>query len=96
MRLKGAQDLIRKTYIDKDSKRGIDGTFMYLIEEVGELSTALREETDEECASEFADVLAWLMSLANLKGIDLENAFITKYSKCSRCHQIPCECKSKA
>ena len=38
------QTLIRGMYGDKDEARGIPGTFMWLMEEVGELSSALRGE----------------------------------------------------
>ena len=48
---------------------------MYLMEEVGELATAIREESPENVAAEFADVIAWTMSLAALEGVDLEAAF---------------------
>ena len=68
---------------------------MYLIEEIGELATALREESIEECGSEFADCFAWLISIANLKGIDVEKEFVKKYSKCNVCLDIPCICDSK-
>ncbi|NMC20734.1 MAG: nucleotide pyrophosphohydrolase, partial [Thermogutta sp.] len=35
-------------YYRKDVARGIDGTFMWLMEEVGELAAALRSGTQEE------------------------------------------------
>ncbi len=66
------QQLIRKMYIEKDVARGIDGTFMWLIEEVGELASALRNGTHEEQSLEFADVLAWLATIANVAGVDLD------------------------
>jgi NTP pyrophosphatase (non-canonical NTP hydrolase) len=95
MKIREAQELIKASYAEKDGKRGVDGTFMYLVEEIGELATALREESDEECAMEFADCFAWLISIANLKGIDLEDAFIKKYTVCSHCKQTPCCCETK-
>ena len=58
-------------YLEKDLARGIDGTFMWLMEEIGELATALRNGTHEERSGEFADVLAWLATIANVAGIDL-------------------------
>src|SRR5947199_8938197 len=73
------QQLIRDLYGAKDSRRGVEGTFMWFMEEVGELSAALRGGTDEERAAEFADVLAWLATLANLAGVDLESAVRAKY-----------------
>jgi len=95
MKISKAQELIKASYAEKDKRRGMDGTFMYFVEEVGELATALREESDEACASEFADCFAWLNSLANLKGINLEEAFIEKYSICSVCARAPCICDTK-
>src|SRR5688500_3399495 len=73
------QRLIRDTYGAKDSRRGVEGTFMWFMEEVGELSAALRSGSAEERALEFADVLAWLATLANTVGVDLETAIRAKY-----------------
>jgi NTP pyrophosphatase (non-canonical NTP hydrolase) len=87
------QDLIRRTYGRKDERRGIEGTFMWFMEEVGELSAALRGGTPEEQALEFADVLAWLATLANGAGVDLEAAIAAKYGAgCPGCGQSPCAC----
>jgi NTP pyrophosphatase (non-canonical NTP hydrolase) len=87
------QQLIRNIYGAKDQQRGVEGTFMWFIEEVGELSTALRHGTDQERAGEFADVLAWLVTLANCVGIDLEAAIRAKYGGgCPGCGQTPCAC----
>src|SRR6201987_611547 len=87
------QQLIRDTYGAKDQKRGVEGTFMWFMEEVGELSAALRGGTDAERAAEFADVLAWLAALANIAGVDLEAAVQAKYgSGCPGCRQTPCVC----
>src|SRR5258708_36187149 len=74
MSLSDLQSLIRTMYSSKDEARGIDGTFMWLMEEVGELAAALREGNPTELAREFADVLAWLATIANVAGIDLEQA----------------------
>jgi NTP pyrophosphatase (non-canonical NTP hydrolase) len=66
---------------------------MWFIEEVGELATALRSGTPEERAAEFADVLAWLATLANCAGVDLEAAVAAKYGAgCPGCGQAPCVC----
>ncbi len=86
--VKAIQQLIRDRYYATDSARGVPGTFMWFIEEVGELSTALannapgKSPTPEERANldeEFADVLAWLCTLANITGVDLEKA-LEKYT----------------
>ena len=87
------QQLIRDTFGAKDSRRGLDGTFMWFMEEVGELSAALRGGTQEEREAEFADVLAWLATLANNVGVDLEAAVQAKYGAgCPGCGQAPCAC----
>src|SRR5207237_7131712 len=72
------QQFIRDLYGAKDSRRGVEGTFMWFMEEVGELSAALRGGTHEERVAEFADVLAWLATLANIAGVDLESAVRAK------------------
>ena len=95
MNISDAQDLIVKTYGSKDRQRGVPGTYMYLVEEIGELATALREETKEQRASELADVLAWTFSIAGLEGIDLEAAFREKYLLCRGCGKDVCECATK-
>lgn len=87
------QARIRKMYFDKDEARGVDGTFMWLMEEVGELAAALREGTQEDKMEEFADVLAWLATIANVAGVDLSEAVTSKYgSGCPGCHQFVCQC----
>ena len=87
------QQLIRDIYGDKDRRRGIEGTFMWFMEEVGELSAALRSGSDAERAAEFADVLAWLVTLANTAGVDLEDAVQAKYGNgCPGCGNSPCDC----
>jgi NTP pyrophosphatase (non-canonical NTP hydrolase) len=91
--LEDFQALIRRMYLDKDVARGIDGTFMWLMEEVGELAAALREGTRDQQAAEFADVLAWLTTIANVAGVDLAAAVRQKYgSGCPGCGQLVCTC----
>jgi NTP pyrophosphatase (non-canonical NTP hydrolase) len=83
------QQHIREKYYATDSKRGTAGTFMWLVEEVGELATALHKSKgeggntsgDSDPAGEFADVIAWLCTLANINDIDLEQALRDKYFK---------------
>lgn len=87
------QQLIRKMYFEKDAARGIDGTFMWLVEEFGELAGALRGGTRLEQQEEFADVLAWLVTTANIAGIDLSAAVRDKYgSGCPGCGRLVCNC----
>jgi NTP pyrophosphatase (non-canonical NTP hydrolase) len=91
--LEDFQALIRRMYLEKDVARGVDGTFMWLMEEVGELAAALREGTPEDQAAEFADVLAWLTTIANVVNIDLAAAVRGKYGAgCPGCGQFVCTC----
>jgi NTP pyrophosphatase (non-canonical NTP hydrolase) len=79
MTIKEFQDLIRRRYYPTDSKRGTAGTFMWFVEEVGELASALGGTDPGNKEEEFADVLAWLCTLANINDVDLEKA-IQKYT----------------
>ncbi len=93
VRLDDFQQLIRRMYYEKDVARGIDGTFMWLMEEVGELAAALRSGTHEERLGEFADVLAWLCTIANVAEVDLSAAVQRKYGAgCPGCGQFVCIC----
>ena len=95
--LDAVQARIRSLFGSKDAKRGIDGTFLWFMEEVGELASGLRGGDDTaKVATEFADVLAWLATLANIRGIDLSTAFREKYGLgCPGCGQNPCNCPSQ-
>jgi NTP pyrophosphatase (non-canonical NTP hydrolase) len=87
------QQLIREMYDAKDRQRGVEGTFMWFMEEVGELSAALRSGSKAERSAEFADVLAWLATLANIADVDLDAAIQAKYgSGCPGCGRAPCIC----
>jgi NTP pyrophosphatase (non-canonical NTP hydrolase) len=87
------QQVIRDLYDAKDRRRGVEGTFMWFMQEVGELATALRSGSLEEQSQEFADVLAWLATLANIAGVDLEAAVQQKYGGgCPGCRRTPCVC----
>jgi len=80
MQIREFQQLIRQLYFERDSERGLEGTYMWFAEEVGELTRDLRRNApDDELAGEFADVFAWLASLASMRGIDLEEAVRAKY-----------------
>lgn len=96
MQLADFQKLIRDMYHEKDVERGVDGTFMWLMEEVGELAAALREGTLEEQKGEFADVVAWLTTIANVAGVDLTEALQEKYGAgCPGCGKMACDCKGE-
>ena len=77
--LQSFQQHIRDRYFATDSARGTPATFLWFIEEVGELATALHGNDRANLEEEFADVLAWLCTLANINGVDLEAAARTKY-----------------
>jgi len=84
---------IRTMYFEKDVMRGVDGTFMWLMEEIGELAAALRGNDRENLAEEFADVIAWLATIANVADIDLNAALIAKYGNgCPGCSRLECVC----
>lgn len=87
---------IKALYGAKDASRGIEGTFMWFMEEVGELSASLRGDLRHPLKEEFADVLAWLATLANVAGIDLTEALVEKYGQaCPGCFQAPCACQGE-
>ena len=94
MHIREFQEMMRHLYFKQDSERGVDGTFNWLVDEVEELGEELNKGTDKEATEkEFADVIAWLASLANIMGIDLEKAALDKYNlKCPKCLQAPCQC----
>jgi NTP pyrophosphatase (non-canonical NTP hydrolase) len=78
--LRCAQRAMRRAYFERDSKRGLYATFTWLVEEVGELAEALLGKRGPEgVREEIADVLAWLLSIANIVGVDVEEAFLEKY-----------------
>jgi NTP pyrophosphatase (non-canonical NTP hydrolase) len=87
------QDLIRDIYFQRDLRRGSDKTFLWLLEEVGELTRSYRRGESEKIGSEMADVIAWLVSVANLLNVDLESELMKKYSQvCPLCSSAPCTC----
>ena len=79
MQIKEFQEFIRRKFHARDSQRGTPRTFLWFIEEVGELSSALAGDDHDNKEEEFADVLAWLCTLANINDVDLEAA-IEKYT----------------
>jgi len=87
------QKMMHRLYFHKDSKRGIKGTYDWLADEMKELWEALKMNDEIALEDEFADVIAWLASLANVAGIDLERAALNKYdNKCPKCRHSPCQC----
>ena len=93
MTLAELQGRIEDMYGAKDAARGAEATYLWLMEEVGELAAAIREGEPENLAHEFADVLAWLATLANVTGVDLTAAVRSKYGVgCPGCGASPCVC----
>jgi NTP pyrophosphatase (non-canonical NTP hydrolase) len=77
--LRAIQRHIADRYESADRARGTAGTFLWFIEEVGELATALHGDDRTNLEEEFADVLAWLCTLANINNVDLAGAIAHKY-----------------
>ena len=78
--LSAFQSHISDRYESTDRARGTPKTWMWFIEEVGELSHALARGDDRaNLEEEFADVLAWLCTLANINDVDLAEAVTRKY-----------------
>lgn len=86
------QDVIDRTYGDRDRDRGVAPTVAWLAEEIGELAQAVRKGSREQQLHEFGDVVAWVATLANQLGIDLNEA-IQRYAQgCPKCGALPCVC----
>ncbi|MEM3458218.1 MAG: MazG nucleotide pyrophosphohydrolase domain-containing protein [Candidatus Bathyarchaeia archaeon] len=93
MHISRFQKMMRQIYFHRDSKRGIDGTYNWLADEVKELGEALKANNKKALEDEFADVIAWLASLANVANVDLEQAALNKYpNQCPKCKRTPCKC----
>jgi NTP pyrophosphatase (non-canonical NTP hydrolase) len=97
MHIKEFQQLMKDLYFSNDSKRGIHRTTLWLVEETGELVREIKknpENYDQKAISEeLADICAWVASISNILGLDLESALAEKYpGKCRKCGRNPCEC----
>ena len=96
MTVEELQKLIERMYSEKDRTRGTAATFLWFCEEVGELAAALANGSAEEQAAEFADVLAWLTTLANINDVNLTTALQAKYGAgCPGCGKFVCTCQEK-
>jgi len=90
--LKAFQEHIERIYLERDRARGWEKTFAWFIEEIGELARALHRGDEQNLREEFSDAAAWLVTLASIRGIDMEAA-ARKYSNgCPRCGGTPCCC----
>lgn len=92
MELAAWQQLIEQTYGERDRARGLPASVAWLAEEVGEFAKAARKGSHDEQLEELADVLAWLASIANQLGLDLDEAVQRYASGCPKCDAIPCAC----
>lgn len=86
------QASIEATYGQRDRARGEAAAFLWFVEEVGELAEALRRGDDAERRLEFGDVLAWLVTLASLHGVDMDAAAARFADGCPKCMERPCRC----
>lgn len=92
MDLAALQDVIERTYGERDRARGVYATVAWLTEEIGELAQSVRKGSREQQLHEFGDVIAWVATLANQQGIDLSEA-VQRYAEgCPRCGTMPCSC----
>ena len=86
------QDVIERTYGERDRARGVSASVAWLTEEIGELAQAVRKGTHEQRVHEFGDVVAWVATLANQQGVDLNEA-IGRYAEgCPSCRSMSCVC----
>lgn len=92
VRVREFQQQIEALYGARDRRRGVDATFRWLAEEVGELARALRSRDPASLHEEISDVLAWTVSVASLMGVDVEAAVLRYAESCPRCGRNPCVC----
>ncbi len=92
MDLAELQDVIERTFGDRDRARGVSATVAWLAEEVGELAQAVRKGNHDQQVHEFGDVIAWVATLANQMGVDLTHAVARYAAGCPRCGALPCGC----
>jgi NTP pyrophosphatase (non-canonical NTP hydrolase) len=90
--LRELQDVIERTFGDRDRARGVSATVAWLAEEVGELAQAVRKGNHDQQVHEFGDVVAWVATLANQMGVDLTDAVQRYAAGCPRCATLPCSC----
>jgi NTP pyrophosphatase (non-canonical NTP hydrolase) len=92
MDLAELQDVIERTFGERDRARGVPATVAWLAEEVGELAQAVRKGNHDQRVHEFGDVIAWVATLANQMGVDLTEAVQRYADGCPRCRAMPCAC----
>ena len=97
MKISEFQSLMKELYFHQDTNRGLKGTFIWLVEEVGELANLLKSKKvdNTKASEELSDIFAWVCSLANILDIDLEESCKEKYpNKCIKCNSNPCKCEN--
>lgn len=92
MDLAELQDVIERTFGERDRLRGVPATVAWLAEEVGELAQAVRKGSHDQRVHEFGDVIAWVATLANQTGVNLTEAVQRYAHGCPRCQALPCAC----
>ena len=93
MDIREFQQQIEELYGTRDRERGVFETFAWLVEEMGGLSRALRRRDQDNLELEFADVTAWLVSVATMVGVDVQEAVEKAYGAgCPKCRETPCGC----
>ncbi len=94
MTIRDFQHLIERIYFERDAARGVDRTFVWFTEEVGELAKEVRRAPRDPArlAIEMADVFAWLVTLASQMGVDLQDAAAYYARGCPKCGGTPCTC----
>ena len=92
MDLRAFQDLMARTYGERDRARGTAASVAWLVEEVGELAQAIRKGDDDARLHELGDVLAWLASIADQLDLSLDDAVRRYTGGCPRCGALPCRC----
>ncbi len=93
MEIREFQKMMDELYGSRDRERGVEKTFLWVIEEMGELVRGIRKKNRKEIENEFADVVAWIFSLANLLEVDIEKAIAKYDGKCPKCEKSPCTCE---
>ncbi len=86
------QQQIERLYADRDRARGVDATFRWFVEEVGELAKAMRTGNRESLREEFGDVAAWLFTLASLLDVEMDDTVLRYADLCPKCKATPCSC----
>ena len=94
MKIETFQKQIEDIYYTRDAARGVPLTFTWFVEEVGELAKEIRKQPQDltRLREEFADVFAWLATLASLLGVSLTDAAEIYAAGCPKCKETPCEC----